>query len=320
MDTEKISVIIPVFNCEKYLAHCMESIVNQTYTNLEIILIDDGSSDACPQLCDAWAESDSRIRVLHKQNEGVSSARNDGLKMATGAYVTFVDADDWIDADMLALLMHAVKSNQAEVALCGFCFEYLQGESTHFIKYENAVYKNAAILYHYLADDNIRPEACGKLIKKSALTDVYFDLTLQYAEDLLFNYYVFKACTCVVCIEDCKYHYLQNSGNSSTTAYITHARAKSYLATKKIVAHEKGTSLEKIAVWRHIRGLFAILSRVISSKDPQFEKMYFSVLRKEILHFKSAVLFQRQYSIKQKMATLILQVSPVVFKCITRLL
>ena len=100
-----ISVIVPVYKVEQYLDRCVQSVVNQTYKNLEIILVDDGSPDNCPAMCDAWAEKDSRIRVNHKENGGVSSARNTGLDTATGDYITFVEADDWIESDMLEFLL-----------------------------------------------------------------------------------------------------------------------------------------------------------------------------------------------------------------------
>ena len=92
-----ISVIVPVYKAEQYLDRCVQSIVDQTYKNLEIILVDDGSPDNCPAMCDAWAEKDSRVRVIHKENGGVASARNVGLDNAVGQYISFVDSDDWID-------------------------------------------------------------------------------------------------------------------------------------------------------------------------------------------------------------------------------
>lgn len=95
----KISVIIPVYNVEKYLRQCVDSIINQTYKNIEIILIDDGSTDSCPVICDEYAVKDDRIKVIHKKNAGVSAARNDGLKEITGDYVTYVDSDDWLDLE-----------------------------------------------------------------------------------------------------------------------------------------------------------------------------------------------------------------------------
>ncbi|MCH5320896.1 MAG: glycosyltransferase, partial [Eubacterium sp.] len=97
MNSQKVSIIVPVYNVEKYLNRCVESIVKQTYTNLEIILVDDGSPDNCPAMCDAWAERDSRIKVIHKENGGVSSARNIGIDNADGDYISFVDSDDYVE-------------------------------------------------------------------------------------------------------------------------------------------------------------------------------------------------------------------------------
>ena len=94
-----ISVIVPIYNVEKYLDRCVDSIINQTYKNLEIILVDDGSPDNCPQMCDDYAKKDSRIKVVHKENGGLSDARNVGMEVATGEYVSFIDSDDYISLD-----------------------------------------------------------------------------------------------------------------------------------------------------------------------------------------------------------------------------
>lgn len=96
-----ISVIVPIYNVEKYLARCVDSIVNQTYKNLEIILVDDGSPDLCPQMCDDYAEKDSRIKVVHKKNGGLSDARNAGMAVSTGEYISFIDSDDYVSDDFL---------------------------------------------------------------------------------------------------------------------------------------------------------------------------------------------------------------------------
>ena len=106
-----ISVIVPIYNVEKYLARCVDSIVNQTYKNLEIILVDDGSPDRCPQMCDDYAEKDSRIKVVHKKNGGLSDARNAGMAVATGEYISFIDSDDWIDLETYDLVLEKNVSN-----------------------------------------------------------------------------------------------------------------------------------------------------------------------------------------------------------------
>ena len=113
-----ISVIVPIYNVEKYLARCVDSIVNQTYKNLEIILVDDGSPDRCPQMCDDYAEKDSRIKVIHKKNGGLSDARNAGMAVATGEYISFIDSDDWIETSMFELLLNNIFQYDCEIS-CG---------------------------------------------------------------------------------------------------------------------------------------------------------------------------------------------------------
>lgn len=121
MDTsEKVSVIIPVYNDEKYLKQCVESILTQTYTNLEIILVDDGSTDHTPEICEEYREKYDQIRVLHKKNGGVGSSRNAGLALATGEYVLFVDNDDWLEKHHIEELYKLAKENNADIAAGNF--------------------------------------------------------------------------------------------------------------------------------------------------------------------------------------------------------
>ena len=124
----KISVIVPVYKVEKYLDRCLTSIVNQTYRDLEIILVDDGSPDSCPQLCEDWAEKDGRIKVIHKQNEGLGMARNSGMAVATGEYISFVDSDDFIDTDAYARVISKIKTDDPDV--CYFSLNILKRDGS----------------------------------------------------------------------------------------------------------------------------------------------------------------------------------------------
>ena len=117
MNLPKISVIIPVYKVEEYINRCIKSVVNQTYDNLEIILVDDGSPDNCPAICDKWAEKDSRIKVIHKNNGGLSDARNMGMKIASGELIGFIDSDDWISKEMYQLLYENMKENEKSYEL-----------------------------------------------------------------------------------------------------------------------------------------------------------------------------------------------------------
>lgn len=120
MKGKKISIIVPVYNVEPYLQQCINSILNQTYQNLDIILVDDGSTDRCPKICDDYAVLDKRIKVIHKKNGGLSDARNAGLDVVSGDYIGFVDSDDWISSTMYEELINAIEGFEAEIACCDF--------------------------------------------------------------------------------------------------------------------------------------------------------------------------------------------------------
>lgn len=117
---ELISIIVPIYKVEKYLSKCIESIINQTYKNIEIILVDDGSPDNCGIICDEYSKKDNRIKVIHKKNQGLSAARNSGLEIAKGKYISFVDSDDWIEKDMYEILINLAKKNNADISQCKF--------------------------------------------------------------------------------------------------------------------------------------------------------------------------------------------------------
>ena len=119
-----ISVIIPVYNCEKYLTQCIESVLNQTFQDFELILVDDGSHDSSPDICDNFRQKDERIQVIHKPNGGVSSARNEGIKVARGEYITFVDSDDYIEEEMMEYLYGQAQEHLADIVVSGLLMEY----------------------------------------------------------------------------------------------------------------------------------------------------------------------------------------------------
>ena len=118
--TPSLSIIVPVYQVEAYLPKCIDSIINQTFTDLELILVDDGSTDGCPQLCDEYKQKDSRIKVIHKENGGLSDARNKGIEIAVGKYLGFVDSDDWIELGMYEVLMSDAIKHDADISCCGF--------------------------------------------------------------------------------------------------------------------------------------------------------------------------------------------------------
>lgn len=140
-----ISVIVPIYNVEKYLTKCIESIINQTYENLEIILVDDGSPDNCPIICDEYAKRDSRVKVIHKKNGGLSDARNAGLDIATGEYIMFIDSDDFVEIDMMESMMNNMIDNNVDLVVCNIKYIYDNSEKVKYNQKDKVLDKYEAM-------------------------------------------------------------------------------------------------------------------------------------------------------------------------------
>lgn len=170
--SEKISVIVPVYKVEKYLERCIKSIINQTYSNLEIILIDDGSPDNCGIICDTYALMDTRIKVIHKANGGLSSARNAALNIAKGDYISFVDSDDWIEHDMFESMIDVVRKYNVDMIQCGY---QTVNDKKIIKKYTNKqifMNNNNEVLKGYFVLNNISIILCNKLYKRELFDNV----------------------------------------------------------------------------------------------------------------------------------------------------
>jgi len=180
---ELISVIIPVYNVKKYLNRCIESVLKQTYDNLQIVLIDDGSSDGSEKICDEWKEKDNRIAVIHQKNRGLSGARNTGISVAKGRYITFVDSDDWIDKRMIEVLYNNLTKYNADMSICEFKKSYGENDKLLNNSGEVIVYNQKEALeaiYKYRKTETHVPH---KLYKTEIFSDVKFYEGIKY-EDL----------------------------------------------------------------------------------------------------------------------------------------
>lgn len=163
----KISVIVPIFNSEKYLSRCIHSVLRQTYEDLELILIDDGSTDCSSAICDDFANIDARVRVVHKENGGVSSARNLGMEIASGEWVTFVDSDDWIENSMYLDMYNMLLTENAEIAYCDICMDFHNSSCVWKAASYNA--EKDVFLNNFISSE--WTSLCNVLIRKSLLDD-----------------------------------------------------------------------------------------------------------------------------------------------------
>ena len=219
MDTAKISVIVPVYKVEPYLDKCVSSIVNQTYTNLEIILVDDGSPDSCPTMCDAWAEKDSRIRVIHKPNGGLSDARNAGIVVATGELMAFVDSDDWIASDMYEHLYQRLTEDDSDIAACGGQMVWENISPSRTLTREGSCVLNQEEAMRAIIEESwLKQPVWYKLYKTALVRDILFPKG-KYHEDVFWSYQAVGRAQRVSVSDHIGYYYLQRGGSIMGEGY-----------------------------------------------------------------------------------------------------
>lgn len=212
-----ISVIIPVYNVEMYLSRCVESVLQQTYSNLEIILVDDGSTDHCGEICDSFSKLDRRVKVIHKENGGLSSARNAGLEVAKGEYVGFVDSDDWIAEDMYETLCAAMRDD-VDITCSGRVYISSDGRYNKFYTGKAKKYTKEEALEEMLLLREIDVSACTKLFRRTLFEGVYFPLR-RVSEDIPTVYSIIRKARNVVHVGKAKYFYFYRADSISNRVF-----------------------------------------------------------------------------------------------------
>lgn len=230
----KVSVIIPVYKVEKYLKRCIESVVNQSYKNIEIILVNDGSPDKCGEICDAYARIDSRIKVIHKENGGLSSARNVALDIVSGEYIMFVDSDDWISEDSLEQLYEYI---DADYDIINFEFSFVKENSKELVETHNDIkdgYECDLITYiDKLFSGKLSFFIWNKLYKKDLFNEVRFPEGRNY-EDLATIYKLYFKAKKIIVTDYTLYYYWLGNSNSITSNSTVKNMTDYLLSTKEI--------------------------------------------------------------------------------------
>ena len=312
MNNPLLSVIIPAYNVGVYFNPCIESIVNQTYTYLEIIIVDDGSTDDTPKFCDEWAKRDSRIKVIHKTNGGASSARNAGLDAATGEYITFVDADDYIDSDMYEIMLAEIIENNADAARCGIVRESDDGTTEDWGTgdYSIRVVDKKQLLADVGEAFGIVPVHVGnKIFKRECIGDIRFDITYKFAEDTLFNFMVAKNIDKMVYHDVNRYHYRFNE-SSITNKGINENNFDEHRVMDVIFTLADSETLPH-CVKGDILKSFRTLRQIIEA-DKYMER--FDEIRNRIVSHKKEIFTLPIYSKLTRLRTLLLTITPSGYK------
>ena len=211
----KISIIVPVYNVEEYIHRCIDSILAQTFTDFELILVNDGSPDQCGKICDEYAENDSRIKVIHKKNGGLSDARNAGLEIAQGEYIGFVDSDDYIEHDMYEKLIEACKEDNSQLAMCGR-YKVLGEELKPMFSFKGRkIWQSREAIEKLLTWDNIDSSAWDKLFSRNLFEELRFPVG-KYNEDIYIMTQIIHQAGKIVHIGDAKYYYFHRLDSITT--------------------------------------------------------------------------------------------------------
>lgn len=212
MSEDLISIVIPVFNVEKYLDKCIDTVCNQSYQNIQIILVDDGSTDNCGSICDKAARKDKRITVLHKTNGGLSDARNCGIDIANGKYITFIDSDDYISKDYVDYLYNLIKKYDAKISICGHVKTKSETENARQSNPTEECFGKEKALEEMLYARKFSTSAWGKLYLTELFEDVRYPLG-KFSEDMFTTYKVIAKADRIVYGSQICYYYLRRNGS-----------------------------------------------------------------------------------------------------------
>lgn len=259
MQNPLISIIVPVYNVESYLQRCLDSIISQTYSNLEIILVDDGSPDKCPQICDKYATGDNRIVVIHKENGGLSDARNVGLNICKGEYISFIDSDDWVSLEYINELYTSIKETNADIAIVNH--KHVTSFPTREIQEKRCIklFSKQQALFELIAKQH-QPfvVSWGKLYRKEMFSNIRFPKG-KYHEDEFTSHLLINAATKIVYSNKTLYFYFQRSNSITSTSHITDA-IESFEARLRFVIENNFENLIPLAAsnlcWKHLNLCF----------------------------------------------------------------
>lgn len=318
-----ISVIVPIYKVQDYLKECIESIINQTYSDIEVILVDDGSPDRCPQMCDEWAKRDSRIRVVHKKNGGLSSARNAGLDVAKGEYISFVDSDDFICKDALENLYNRIKDDKSIGITSGLIYRYQDGSINNFkdqwLCSKEIVIPSSEFLLETMSQKTSYT-VWNKLYRRDVIGNTRFREG-RNNEDTLFMYDLGKNIAilnvCMVEIPHYVYYYRYRENSICTTAKIP--LAIDILGNYELMMEDcrnTNSRLYDVLYLSYVRTLYDFVDSLLL--NPVWYPLYFTEYQKK-LRLVPFEYVKRKFLLNDALYILLLKYKPLLRKIIRRI-
>lgn len=306
----KISVIVPIYNIEKFLPRCLDSILSQTYRNLEIILVDDGSIDCSGEIADQYEKKDSRIKVIHQVNSGVSVARNRGLDHATGDYIGFVDGDDYVEPDMYETLMQIINEHHVDIAHCGYQMVYPSRVDYYYNSGEKIKLSHDEGLLELLKGTRVEPGLWNKLYKAELFKQIRLPIGVTETEDLLCNFEVFLLADTSFFYDVSKYHYILRSGSATSGILSEKKRRDRYFVVSSILKKSERNSLYYAAAYERFLRILIENATQINYRELRDESI--RELRNEV---RKTILF-KELGIKIKGMVFIVSYFPKLYRWI----
>lgn len=309
----KISIIVPVYNVEEYLSRCIDSILEQTFTDFELILIDDGSTDNSGKICDEYSKKDSKVKVIHKENGGLSSARNFGIDVASGKFLGFVDSDDYIEKDMYELLYEDICKINADIAICGIYDKY--ENKCHRNKYpmQKCVLGSEQAFKLALEGKTIPVSAVNKLYKREIFKKKRFPVGKNYEDAFLIPELLINS-NKVSYNPLPKYYYVHRENSITTNEFKIKDLDIIDAYTKNLVFVKSNyPQFESQALFRYIWSYMFVFDKICMSKEFNGIDIYNNIVN-EIKRYIPFVLKNSLFSIKRKISAIILFISPKLYK------
>lgn len=313
MNEELVSIVVPVYNVKQYLRRCVNSLIQQTYSNIEILLIDDGSKDGSAELCDEFASMYSNVNVIHQKNAGLSAARNTGTMHARGKYICYVDSDDYCDLDMVEYLFYLKNTYRADMSVCGIRVIYDNRKLKNKFQYGD---KSEECLDSYeciekmLYNKGIDVSACAKLYKTELMKKIPYPLGKKH-EDIGTTYKIFMACERIACGYSSKYNYCIRS-NSITTSSVDKTIFDMLELADKMCRDvvKRYPSLVKAVIRYRVYVRFVLYNRI--SYSAEFEKER-AEIEKFILAHRISILFNPFVPIRDRLAILLFTINRTLY-------
>ena len=306
-----ISIIIPIYNVEKYLEKCLNSVISQTYNNIEIILVNDGSKDKSKEICNNYAKRDNRIRVIHNENKGVSNARNTGIDIAKGKYITFIDADDYVDKNYVDVLYALCIKNNADIAVCGVKDEDYAGNVINETNEMEIKLHKKEFLKELLNEKYFFSVCWAKLYKNNVIDNIRFNEDMKIGEDFEFLYKLLQNVN-IAYINTTKktYHFLMREG-SATKSGFNEEWKKQIDFCEKVIQDVANTDIEEYAVKRYFKSIMPCIITILKTESNYNDIKY---LKDKLKKYKKYIKKNKLLTKKEKTFFYIIMINPYILK------